>query len=288
MLGKLKLATIFVIATLICQSSFAAGYPLKLRDARGKQIVIKARPTRIVSLAPNITEILYALGAGNQVVGVTKYCNYPPEAAKKAKVGDMRTSAEAVLALRPDLVLGHAFVNDAIIARLESLHKTVFAMDPKTIEQTVKDIKSIGIIVGQPKKADAIIKKMQAEMAVVKAQRAKKKPKSVLMVIQANPLWAAGPNTFVDEMLKIANAKNVARDARLGFVPFSKELAISRNPDVIIVGARADKDFFLTSPAWKTTRASKTGHVVVINPDLLVRPGPRLAEGLKAIVKSLN
>lgn len=274
------------VVALSVQAS--AGYPMTVKDARGKNVVVSAKPKRIVSLAPNITEILFALGAGDRVVGVTTFCNYPPAATKKAKVGDMRAGAERVIALRPDLVIGHAVVNDTLITRLEGLHKTVFAVDPKTLAQVESDIKTIGKVIGSAKAGDAVVSKMQAGIASARRLRAGKKAKSVLVVIQPNPLWAAGPKTFVDEMLKIANAKNVAYDARAGFVPFSRELAISRNPDVIIVGSKADRDFFLKSPAWKNTRAAKSGHVEVISPDLLVRPGPRLVDGLRAIAGVLN
>lgn len=265
-----------------------AGYPMRVTDARGKEVVIKSKPVRIVSLTPNNTEILFALGLGNRIVGVTKYCNYPPEARKKPKVGDMSTSAEAVIALRPDLVVGHAFVNDKVISQLEGLRQTVFAIDPKTISEVERDILTIGKITARPKTADTIVKKMRGEIEAVRTNRKGKTPRSVLVVIQASPLWAAGPKTFVDEMLKIVGATNVASDARPGFVPFSKELAISRNPDVIIVGSKNDVSFFVTSPAWKNTNAAVNHRVYVINYDLLVRPGPRLALGLKALAGLLN
>lgn len=275
-----------LLAVVAC--AIAIAYPVKVRDARGKDVTLKAKPARVVSLAPNITEMLFALGAGDRVAGVTKYCNYPAEAGKKPQIGDMNAKAESILARKPDLVIGHSVMNDTLITQLERLRTPVFGMNPKTIAETQKDIKALGQIVGAPAKAESIVKKMQADIASVKSARAGKKADSVLVVIQASPLWAAGPDTFVDEMLKIANAKNVAHDARSGFVTFSKELAISRSPEVIIVGSEADKKFFLSAPAWKTTRAAKTGRVYVINNDLLVRPGPRLTEGLKQLANYLN
>ncbi len=105
----------------------------------------------------------------------------------------------------------------------------------------------------------------------------------MLVVIQANPLWVAGPGTFVHEMLRIANARNVAHDARPGFVTFSKELAIKRSPDVIVVGVRSDAEYLLNSAEWKNTKAVKSRRVHIVNNDLLVRPGPRLVEGLRAL-----
>ena len=204
---------LLVLAT-VCMASQVWAYPLTVRDARGRAITIKARPARIVSLAPNITEILYAIGAGDQVAAVTSYCNYPPEAAKKPKVGDVRTTAEAVLAQKPDLVIAHAFLNATLITQLENLHKTVFAMDPKTISQTEKDILTIGTITHRKDGAAGVVIRMQKGIASAQKARAGKKTESVMVVIQSSPLWVAGPNTFIDEMLRLANAKNIAWDAR--------------------------------------------------------------------------
>lgn len=279
----LILVCLFALSTAAC-----AGYPMKVKDARGKVITIKAKPMRIVSIAPSNTEILYALGLGSRVVGVTKYCDYPPQAARKTKVGDMNISAETVLALKPDLVLAHSYINAGVITRLEKLGLRVFAVDPKTLDQVMRDIRTIGKITGRPKKAESVVSKMKHKIAAVKSSRLKQKPENVLVVIQANPLWAAGPKTFVDEMLSIAHTKNIAHDGRPGFVIFSKELAVSRNPDVIITGQEKDLHYFLADPAWKQTPAVKHRRVYVIDNDLLVRPCPRLADGLVKLNQALG
>ncbi len=144
-----------------------------------------------------------------------------------------------------------------MIPQLERLGLTVYAIDPKSIADVIHDIRAIGRITGRPATADALTRKMAAEMASVKASRAHRKPASVMVIMQASPLWVAGPKTFVDEMIRSANATNVAFDARPGFVTFSKELAISRNPDMIITATKSDVDYFLKSPEWKTTNAVK-------------------------------
>ena len=260
-----------------------AAYPMRVKDVRGKEVLIKVKPMRIVSLAPSNTEILYALGLADRVVGVTKYCDYPAAAKTKPKVGDMTTSAEVVIALKPDLVLAHGMINSAAIPRLEKLGLTVFAIDPKTLSEVARDIRTVGRITARPKTADTVARSIETTIVEVKLARAKKPSRNVLVVIQSNPLWAAGPKTFVDEMLGIANARNVSHDARAGFVPFSRELAISRNPDIIITGQRADVDFFTKSPEWRSTNAIRNKRIYVIDSDLLLRAGPRLAEGLRAL-----
>lgn len=283
-----RLALLATIALLAVSTAAHAAYPMRVKDARGKEVTIKAKPVRIVSLSPSNTEILFALGLGNRIAGVTDYCNHPAEAKKAPKIGDMTVNTESVVALKPDLVVAHAFVNSAAIPRLEKLGLTVFAIDPKTIGEVVRDIRTIGKITARPGTAESVAKKMESAIAGVKAASAKRGSHNALVVIQSNPLWVAGPKTFVDEMLRNANAKNAAFDARPGFVTFSRELAVRRNPDTIFVGLKGDVDYFLRDPAWKNTKAVKSKRVYVLDNDLLVRPGPRLADGLKALAGKLR
>lgn len=284
---KIRLYTLLLALCVIASAAWAS-YPMRVKDVRGKEILIKAQPKRIVSITPSNTEILYALGLADRVVGVTRYCDYPKAAKSKTKVGDMTISPEAVVALKPDLVLAHGRLNVTAIPGLEKLGLTVFAIDPKNLAEVARDIRTVGKITGKPKAADTAAGKIESTIKSVKANRADKKSPKVLVVIQSNPLWAAGPKTFVNEMLGIANAKNIALDARPGFVPFSKELAIFRNPDVIITGQAADIDFFNKSPEWRTTNAVKNKRIYVIDSDILFRAGPRLAEGIIELTKKLE
>ena len=285
---RLSACVLCLLALLLLPLAAFAGYPMHVRDARGKMITVKAKPMRIVSIAPGNTELLYALGLDDRIVGVTKYCNYPPRAKTKPKIGDMQTSAEAVVAQKPDLVVAHAFVNSGAIGQLEGLGLTVFAIDPKTIPDVMRDIRTIGRITARPRTAESIVAKMRKTLDAVKASRAGKKSRSVLFVVQPSPIWTAGPKTFVDEIIKLTNASNVAYDARSGFVTFSRELAISRNPDVIVVGVKSDVSYFLKSPEWRNTNAVRNKRIVVILSDLMTRPGPRLADGAKALAKAVT
>lgn len=274
---------IALCAALAACSTAWASYPMRVKDARGKQIFIKAKPMRIVSLTPSNTEILYALGLGERTVGVTRYCNYPSASKSKTKVGDVNTNAEVIVALKPDLVLAHATINSSSIGKLEKLGLTVFAVDPKALGEVARDIRTIGKITSRPKTADRVARSIETSIKQVRHLCAKRPSPKVLVVVQSNPLWVAGPKTFVDEMLSIANADNVSSDARPGFVPFSRELAISRNPDIIVTSAKSDIGFFTKSPEWRNVSAVKKKHIYVIDGDILFRAGPRLANGLKAL-----
>lgn len=276
----------FLICLLLVPGiTWATKYPLAVKDCRGKTIVIPREPKRIISIAPNNTEILFALGLESRIVGVTKYCNYPAAAAKKPKVGDRTTSVEKIISLKPDLVLAHGMLNAQAIHSIEDHGFRVVAIDPKTIDQVLRDILLVGRITNREKEAARVAKRISSAKALVarRTSKLKMKPK-VLMAVQADPLWAAGPKTFVDEMIRIAGAVNVAADAKPGFNQFSAEAASWRNPDVIIGTTKGDKQVF-TRGLWKDTKAARAGRVYEADPDLLVRPGPRLADGILLIAR---
>lgn len=280
-------AAAFALLLLAC-CACGARHPITVTDGRGKKVSIAHEPKRIVSLTPNNTEILFALGLGERVVGVTTMCDYPPAARKKPKVGDYRTSIEKVVALKPDLVLAHAHLNKQAIPALEKLGQTVIAFDPKTLADLCRDIRTIGLANGRRVQAEAISGRIGAALADVRKAAAKSRTRpKVMVVIQAQPLWVAGPRTFVDEMIRAANARNIARDAKAGFSQFSTEVAVSRDPDVIIVRNGGAKGI-LDSPIWKRTSAVRDGRLHEFDMNLLVRPGPRLAQGIRNLARALR
>lgn len=240
-------------------------------------------PQRIISLTPSNTEILYALGLEGRVAGITKYCDYPPETAKKTKVGESSVSLEKVVALKPDLVLAHSVLNDIEIRRLKALGIKVLDTDPETFAEVIADIRKIGKATGTNEQAEKLAGSMEKAIDTAKNKSHRGQKAKMLVVIQASPLWVAGPKTFVDEMISYSNGENIARDAKPGFNQFSSEIAFARNPDLIIVTRPEDKTYFKKSPVWKETNAVRSGHVEVIDPDLMLRPGPRLVQGLKAL-----
>ncbi len=274
-----------LLSALVFTAAQAGRFPLSVKDASGKNVTIHKAPRRIVSLAPSVTETLYALGLENRIVGVTKRCDYPSQASKKPKVGDFRTSIEAVVALKPDLVIGHAFLNRQSVTALEKLGLNVITFDPKTIKEVQNDILILGKITGTESEAELISKKISAAIKKSLKTTAKlKKPPKILVIIQAQPLWVAGPKTFVDEMIKAAHCKNIAYDAKPGFNLFSTEIAVSRAPDAIII-RQGGLEEIESNPLLKRTPAVKNKRVYELNMDLFVRPGPRLADGVAELAR---
>lgn len=283
-----RLTTIVLAVILLPCIAGATKYPVAIKDCRGKTVKIAREPKRIVSIAPSNTEILFALGLDKQIIGVTKFCNYPAAAKKKTQVGDLTTSLEKVVSLKPDLVLAHGFLNDEAIRSLEKHKIVVAAFDPKTLDETMRDIKTIGLITNRETQAAKIVTNMKSTIALVKKKSAviKTKPK-VLVAVQGDPLWAAGPKTFIDEMIRLSGGTNLASDAKPGFNQFSTEAAVWRKPDIIIYTTAGDSKVF-SRGLWAGTSAAKKKRVYAIDPDLLVRPGPRLTDGLKAIARLIH
>lgn len=283
-----RLTTILLALFLLPCIAGATKYPVTVKDCRGKTVKIAREPKRIVSIAPSNTEILFALGLEKQIIGVTKFCNYPAAAKKKPQIGDLRTSVEKVVSLKPDLVLAHGFLNDEAIRGIEKRGITVVAFDPKTLDQVMANIKTIGLITNREKQAAQIVANMKSTISLIKKKSAgvKTKPK-VLVAVQGEPLWAAGPKTFIDEMIKLSGGTNLASDARPGFNQFSTEAAVWRKPDAIIYTTAGDSKVF-SKGLWASTNAAKRHRVQAVDPDLLVRPGPRLTDGLKAIARLIH
>ena len=161
---------------------------------------------RIVSLAPSITEILFALRLEPRVAGVTEVCDYPPEARRKPKVGDYQISPEKVVALKPDLVVAHDLLNVRVIPVLKRLRLRVLHANPNRFEKLYAFIRAIGEATGTQREASQLTRAMQARVARVRGQSPKRPPKA-LFLIGVEPLWAAGRDTFADEMMTLAGAQ---------------------------------------------------------------------------------
>ncbi|HEY3297436.1 MAG TPA: ABC transporter substrate-binding protein [Armatimonadota bacterium] len=287
---KLHLNAVLVLTVFLAvsTSAFATRYPLRVQDVRGKTVAIVREPTRIVSTVPSNTEILYALGLESHIAGVGSWDDYPPQVKKKPRVGDHAMSVERIIALRPDLVVAHATLNDSIIPSLEKYGIRVVAIDPETIQQVEQDILLLGKITNREKQSMVVSGKIASarQMVTKKISRIKSRPR-VLFAVQSEPLWAAGPHTFIDEMIRMAGGVNVASSARSGFSPFSTEAAVYRHPEIIIGTDKGSRKIF-TRGFWKNTPAAKSGRVYEASPDPLVRAGPRLAEGMMSLAKLVH
>lgn len=272
-----------------------SAFPITLKDATAKEVTIKEKPEKIVSVIPSNTEIAFALGLGDEIVGVSDNDNYPEEVADKEKVGGMELNIEKIISLKPDLVLAHASGMgslDAGINQLRDAGITVLVVnDAKNFEDTYDAIGMIAEATGTKKEAKKIVSDMKDKIKAIEEKAASiKDVKKVFMEISPEPeIYAAGKNTFMDEILKIINAENAITEE--GWPKMDQEAIISANPDVILTtyGDYTDDPIghVLSRKGWEKVGAIKNKQVVDVNPDLVTRPGPRLVEGVEEVAKAV-
>ncbi|AIE58724.1 ABC transporter substrate-binding protein [Bacillus methanolicus] len=273
-------------------------FPVKIKDATGKEVVIESKPERIVSLIPSNTEIAFALGLGKEIVGVSDNDNYPKEVTKKEKIGGMQINVEKVISLKPNLVLAHPSIAQSSKEGLQQLKDAgipvLVVNDAQNFEQVYESIKMIGTATGEKDEAEKIIQNMKERIAKVKEKASKieeSKQKTVYVEVSPAPeIYTPGKNTFMNEMLSIINAKNVFGDLE-GWAKIDQEAVIKKNPDVIVT----TYGFYVKDPVgnvtsrkgWENIKAVKNKQVVDVNSDLVSRPGPRLAEGVEELAKAV-
>ncbi|MEJ5250586.1 MAG: cobalamin-binding protein [Chthonomonadetes bacterium] len=266
------------------------GFPRRVTDFRGRTLLLRQPPRRIVSLTPGTTETLFAIGAGRQVVGVTAYCDYPPEAKRLPKVGDMRTDVEAVVALRPDLVVADGVLNRRFIPQLERLKLPLLVIAPKSWLDVAKVIRLLGKATGHDRTAETLASRFEQEERKLRSRPANPHPVSVLFTLNVEPLpmWVAGRDLFVNDMIRLAGGRNVAEDGGTNYYAISTEVLLTKDPDVIITTVPADRLSPLREhPVLRRLKAVRNGAVYSVDSNLFVRPTPRLLKGLEVLRKIL-
>lgn len=261
----------------------------KVVDAEGNKIQLKQKPKKIVSLIPSNTEILFALGLGKEVKGVTAYDDYPKAAQKIIKVVSTEVDTEKIIAMKPDLVLGHEsslnFQKDAY-KQLEEAKIPLFVVkDAQTLQSAEKTIEQIGQLTGTTDKAKAVVQRMEKQKASLQTKAAKQKKQPTVWIEISNDLYTAGDNTFMNEMLDLAGGKNIV--TKKGYPKYNEEQVIKADPDVIITTYPNAKQEIAKRKAWKNIRAVKDGRIYSLDADELSRPGPRLIDGAEEIYQAI-
>jgi iron complex transport system substrate-binding protein len=267
------------------------GFPRELVDDVGRKVVIHQAPQRIVSLAPSNTEILFAIGAGDQVVGVTDYCNYPAEAQQKPKVGGFsQPNLEQIIALRPDLVLGTG-MHDGVMKDLDRLGLTGIIISPETVAEVFTAIERAGFAIGRDREAKALAESLRERFLAVQRDVAGKDRPRVLYQVWPDPLIVAGPGSFVDSVITLAGGENIAGDAAQGYPQFSSEMVVIRDPEVILYpkthGSAEMADFPLR-PGWESLIAVKANRLYSIDGDMISRAGPRIVAAMEEVARILH
>ena len=251
-------------------------------DDLGRLVAINGTPQRIISLAPSNTEILFALGLGDEVVGVTMYCDYPPEAQDKEKVGDYYgPDIEQIIALQPDLILATDFHRFDLIPALEQQGVAVFAVAPQTLDDVLESIREIGQIADQEAEALELVNGMTSKIEEIEEQTKdlEEKPR-VFYMTWHDPMWTVGRTTWIDDLINISGGVNIFSQYFESGAMVEIEWVILLNPEIIIT-SEWSYEWALNATELASTNASQTGRIYTFDDDLAQRPGPRLVEGLE-------
>ena len=265
---------------------------ITVKDFLGRQVQIIQNPRRVISMAPNVTEIIYALKADDCLVGVTQYCNYPPEAKSKQVMGgfsDQDINLEAVLAAKPDLIVATPTQQTPLLTKLDSYKIPVYVFIPKDLIGLMGGIRQLGTILNRQAKADSLIRSMQQEITNLQLKRIHQTPKKVFIEISATPLMTATNQTMVGQLLMLAGGLNVCGDLAGDYIQINPEFLITANPEVILVAhSAASLDEVKNRPGWQQLTAVQADAIYNgLNEDVIFRAGPRLFEGVREIRKCL-
>jgi iron complex transport system substrate-binding protein len=268
----------------------AAQYPLTLSDGMGRSVTLAAPPQRIASLSPAATEILFAVGAADQVAAVDMFSDYPPEAKTREQIDAFQPSVEAIAGARPDLVL--VFYDPGnLVEGLTNANLTVFFLEtPTSVEGVLEQIRLLGKATGHPQEAEELVDSMQQGISAVQGQLADVEQGPRLFHEVDNQLYTVAPDSFVGSLYTILNVQNIAAGTNQAFPQLSQEAIIEADPAVIILGDAAGGESAETvkaRPGWGSISAVKNDRIYVVDPDIVSRPGPRLVDALETLAQLL-
>jgi iron complex transport system substrate-binding protein len=274
--------------------SFSFTANLKFIDEVGREVIFPHPPKRIVSLAPNITEILFSLGLDEEIVGVSIHCNFPEKAKSKVRVGSyISLDFEKITFLKPDLVIATGAGNTReMVDRLEKLGFPTYVIFPKNFNDVLKSIDHLGQVAGREKEAMGIIQGMkQRSQRVIELTQGLSRPKVFLQIGEA-PIVTVGKGSFADDLIYLAGGENIAGKEKEMYPRLGMEEILERSPEVILVSSmdpKGDYQKILNEwSRWKMIPAVKNGRVHLIDSDLIDRPSPRIIDGLEEIARILH
>ncbi|XUX01319.1 MAG: cobalamin-binding protein [Dehalogenimonas sp.] len=279
-------------------TNYTVTFPLIIKDQTGQSFTFSKPATKIVSLAPGNTEIAFALGLDNNILGDTTYCDYPAAAVNKPKMGGFSTAdTEKIVAAQPDLILTANLHIAKVVPQLQALLPTtaVFTLNPKTLQDVIDAMILVGKITDHLKQATEQVAALQAKLDSVTSKTTPltsfQKPK-VLYVLYSDPLMTVGPDTPQYQLIQLAGGISISQGMANGYPTMSTEALVAANPDIIITSgmgtAGSAKDQILNNPQLQTVSAVKNNKVYDIDGNIIQRMGPRLADGLIAMAQIIH
>ena len=282
----------------VSSDSEATGkFSVTVVDRVGRSVTFEGVPERIVSLSPSTTELMFALGAGSSIVGATKHCNYPAEALEIPRVGSGTMegiSREAILALKPDLVLCKWDTHEPLMELFDRVGIQVINLGPETLEELFGEAKLLGRVTGRDQAAETLVQQMTERRQRLSERVAALAPnqlRTVFYEVWDDPLMTAGPKSFIGEILKVGRMKNIFDDTDVRYPRISSEVVVDRNPDVILAPTNHMKQVeferLAARPGWANIKAITNKQVFIINGDEVSRCGPRLLNALEQMIDAV-
>jgi iron complex transport system substrate-binding protein len=291
----LVIAALFALTTSCSQPGNKTASTTETRevtDEAGRRVRVPLHIDRIVSLAPNLTEIVYAVGAGDRLVGDTEYCDYPAEANSVAKIGDtMHPSVERIIALKPQIVLvSTASQLEAFTKQLDQQQTAVYVTNPESLDDIFRSIQTLGDLFGEHDRATKLVADLRQRADAVEAATKQTKPVKVFYQLSGEPLYTIGRESYLTDLVRRAGGVSATADVPGAFPRYSDEAALAAHPEAIILptgGSMGTANATVAAPL-KNSPAVLSNRIYKINDDHLSRPGPRLIEGLEEMARALH
>ncbi len=293
--GARGLIFLFVLLMLVLfhvSVSYSASKTFK--DEVGREVIVLFPPKKIISLAPNITEILFSLGLDQEIVGVSIHCNFPEKVQSKVRVGSyISLDFEKIVSLKPDLIIATGAGNTRdMVERLERLGFPIYVIFPRNVEDVIRNVGHLGQLVGREKEGVEIIQEMKRRRErVVERTQGLPRPRVFLQIGEA-PVVTVGKNSFADDLIRLAGGDNVAGNEKEMYPRFGMEEILKRSPEVILISSMNPRGNYQKAlqewSRWKTIPAVKNGRIHLIDSDLIDRPSPRIIEGLEEMARLLH
>ena len=272
----------------------AEGKDRLLTDETGRKVKIPYPAKRIISLAPSITEILFALGLNEEIAAITNFCDYPEAVLGKPRIGGfVNPDTEKIVSLKPDLIIGIRDGNRMdTVHRLNDFGFPVYLIDPKGFDGVLGTIKNIGDVVGREKESRRLIKELVDKREnMITLTRSLSKPK-VFFQVGDVPLITVGKGTLADDLIRLAGGRSISENELVSYPSYGIETILARAPEIIIMTSMESKKDHMNLVKkwqnWKSIPAVKMNAIYVIDSNLVDRPTPRIAEGLEALVRIIH
>ncbi|HLZ34921.1 MAG TPA: helical backbone metal receptor [Nitrospira sp.] len=267
--------------------------PRTFVDALGRKLFVAKPPDRVVSMAPSVTEIVYALGLQDALVAVTPFCDFPPDAQRKAQLGGTHPSVEQILALKPDLVLvPQDFIQPDLLQTLDRVKVPVFVLQASQLEDLYGQIQTLARMFNRGKAGDELVGTIRQRVRLVKERTQSLSRPRVLYVLNSDPLQTVGPGSFIHQLIEAAGGANIAGETSTAYPRLAMEVVQALDPEIIVFPVGASEGIPVEEQQhwrrWSNLSAVKRDRFVVVPSVLLDRPGPRIVEGLELLAQAIH